>query len=222
MHTTSIDVCFQSLWRTPWNPKWHRCQNPKAPRLSIAACEQTKNIKNRTCTNAIYCTLRARKLHKMQNLKCVLAVCALTLAFLKVSMRVYALCIEHIACHLGNFTPLRVATYSICTWSLYCFFRRQCVHCNAPWDSGNSATMSFRNLHVYHGDSYGSHRICIYIAPRRSFRSSEGIPPCCQDCTPRIDEKTPRSAAGMLHPIPKASGQTSLGELSNALFWYGR
>ena len=95
-------------------------------------------------------------------------VCALTLAFLKVSMRVYGVCMEHIACHLGHFTPLRVATYSICTWSLYYFFRRLCAHYIAPWDSGNSATMSFRNLNVYHGDSYGSHRISIYTAHRRS------------------------------------------------------
>ena len=153
MHTTSIVIYIQSLWQTPWNPKWHRCQNPKAPRLSIAACGQTKIIKNRTCTNAIYCTLRAWKLHKMRNLKCILLVCALTLAFLKVSMGVYALCMEHIACHLGHFTPLRDALQSICQMSKSDFFRRLWVQYNAPWDPGNSATISFRNLHVYHGDS---------------------------------------------------------------------
>ena len=67
----------------------------------------------------------------MQNLYCAMAVCVWTLVFLKVSIRVYALCMEHIACHLGHFTPLRVATDSICTWSLYYFFRRLCVHCIA-------------------------------------------------------------------------------------------
>ena len=52
------------------------------------------------------------------------------------------------------------------------FFQRLPVQYIAPWDSGNSATMSFRNLHVYYGDSYGSHRISIYTAHRR--RKSEG------------------------------------------------
>ena len=127
-----------------------------------------KFMKIRTCTNAIYCTLRARKLHKMQILKCILAVCALTLAFLKVSIRVCGVCMEHVACQLGHSTPLRNAPQSICQRSTYYFFRRLCVQYIAPWDPGNSATMSFRNLHVYHGDSYGSHRISIYTAHRRS------------------------------------------------------
>ena len=46
--------------------------------------------------------------------KCIFAVCALTLAFLKVSIRVYGVCMEHIACHLGHFTPLRHALESVC------------------------------------------------------------------------------------------------------------
>ena len=54
---------------------------------------------------------------------------------------------EHVACHLGNSRPLRNAIQSICARSLYFFFRRLCVQCIAPWDFGNSVTMSFRNLH---------------------------------------------------------------------------
>ena len=153
MHTTSIDVCFESLWRTPWNPKWHRCQNSRAARSTMVAWEQTKILKTWPLTNALYCRLRARKLHRLQIFKCILAICAATLAFLKVSMRVCGVCMEHIACHLGHFTPLRNALQSICQRSNYDFFRRLWVQYIAPWDPGNSATMSFRNLHVYHGDS---------------------------------------------------------------------
>ena len=155
MHTTSIDVCFKSLWRTPWNPKWHHCQNPKAARSTMVAWEQTNILKKWSLTNALYCRLRARKLHRLQISKCILAICAATLAFLKVAMRVCGVCMEHIACHLGHFTPLRDALQSICQRSKYYFFRRLCVQYTsiAPWDPGNSATMSFRNLHVYHGDS---------------------------------------------------------------------
>ena len=101
------------------------------------------------------------------SLKCILWVCAFALAFLKVSIRVCGVCMEHIACHLGHFTPLRNAIQSICQRSKYCFFQRLCVQYIAPWDSGNSATMSFRNLHVHHMDPYGSHKISIYIAYRR-------------------------------------------------------
>ena len=131
--------------------------------------EQMKFMKIRTCTNAIYYTLRAWKLHNMQNSKCILSVCALTLAFFKVSMRVYGVCMEPIACHLGHFTPLRHTLQSICTNSIFHNFGLLCVQYIAPWDSGNSATMSFRNLHVYHGDSYGSHILSIYTAHRRSI-----------------------------------------------------
>ena len=46
---------------------------------------------------------------KIQKLYCTMAVCVWTLAFLKVSIRVYVLCMEHIACHLCHFTPLRNA-----------------------------------------------------------------------------------------------------------------
>ena len=105
----------------------------------------------------------------MRNLKCILLVCALTLAFLKVSMRVCGVCMEHIACHLGHFTPLRDALQSICQRSTDFFVRQLWVQYIAPWDFGNSATMSLRNLHVYHGGSYGSHRISIYTAHRRSL-----------------------------------------------------
>ena len=112
----------------------------------------------------------------MRILKCILLVCALTLAFLKVSMRVYGVCMEHIACHLGHFTPLRHTLQSICTNSIFHNFGLLCVQYIAPWDSGNSATMSFRNLHVYHGGSYGSHRIAIYTAHRRSFGSVRCFP----------------------------------------------
>ena len=153
MHSTSIDVCFQSPWRIPWIPKWHHCQNSKAARSTMVAWEQTKFLKKWPLTNALYCRLRARKLHRLQFLKCILAICAATLAFLKVAMRVCGVCMEHIACHLGHFTPLRDALQSICQRSKYYFFRRLCVQYIAPWDPGNSATMSFRNLHVYHGDS---------------------------------------------------------------------
>ena len=134
----------------------------------MIACEQTKIMKVWTCTNAIYCTLRAWKLHKMQNLYCTMDVCVWTLAFLKVSIRVYVLCMEHIACHLGTNTPLRDAIESICTYSnLYNFGLLWAKHI-AIWDSGNSVTMSFRNLHVHHMDPYGSYKFAIYIAYRRS------------------------------------------------------
>ena len=112
---------------------------------------------------------QSMKITRNAKFKCILAVCIWTLAFLKVSIRVYGVCMEHIECHLGHFTPVRNTIHSICARSLYCVFRRLCVRCIAPWDSGNSATMSFRNLHVYHGDSYGSHRISIYTAHRRSI-----------------------------------------------------
>ena len=107
----------------------------------------------------------------MPRIRCILALCIWTLAFLKVSIRVYGVRMEHVACHLlvGNFTTLRNAIQSICTRSLYFCFWRLCVRCVASWDSGNSANMSFRNLDVYHGDSYGSHRISIYTAHRRSI-----------------------------------------------------
>ena len=153
MHTTSIDIYIQSLSRIPWIPKWHSCQNSTAIRLTIVAWEQTKILKKWPLTNAFYCSLRAWTLHRMQILKCILAVCTLTLAFLKVSIRVCGVCMEHIACHLGHFTPLRNATQSICQRSKSVLFQRPCVQYIAPWDPGNSATMSFRNLHVYHGDS---------------------------------------------------------------------
>ena len=99
---------------------------------------------------------------------CIFAVCALTLAFLKVSIRVCGVCMEHVACPFGHFTPLRNAIQSICQRSKSYVFLRLCVQYIAPWDSGNSATMSFRNLHVYYGGSYGSHNIAIYIGHRRS------------------------------------------------------
>ena len=153
MHSTSIDIHFQSLWRVPWIPKWHSCQNSKAAQPTMIAWEQTKIMKKWPLTNALYCRPRAWKLDRMRILKCIFSVCALTLAFLKVSLRVYGVCMEHIACHLGHFTPLRDALQSICQRSKYDFFRRLCVQYIAPWDPGNSATMSFRNLHVYHGDS---------------------------------------------------------------------
>ena len=127
-------------------------------------------------TNALYCKLRAWKLHRMQISKCIFAVCALTLAFHKVSVRVCGVCMEHIACHLGHFTPLRDALQSICQRSKYDFFRCLWVQYNAPWDPGNSATMSFRNLHVYHGDSYGSHRISIHTAHRRRLPNFQHFP----------------------------------------------
>ena len=153
MHSTSRDIYIQSLWRIPWIPKWHRCQHSKAARSTMVAWEQTKIIKKWPLTNALYCTLRAWKIHRLQFSKCIPAEYALTLAFLKVLIRIYGVCMEHVACHLGNFTSFRNAMQSICTRSLYCFFRRLCEGSMAPWDSGNSATMSFRNLHVYHGDS---------------------------------------------------------------------
>ena len=153
MHSTSIDIYIQSLWRIPWIPKWHRCQNSRATRSTMVAWEQTKILKKWLLTNALYCRLRARKLHRLQISKCIPAVCALTSAFLKVSMRVRRVCMEHIACHLGHFTSLRDALQSICQRSKSDFVRRLCIQYIAPWDSGNSATMSFRNMHVYHGDS---------------------------------------------------------------------
>ena len=128
-----------------------------------------KLFKKWMCTNAIYCTLRAWTLHNMRILKCILLVCALTVAFLKVSMRVYGVCMEHFACHLGHFTPLRHTLQSICTNSIFHNFGLLCVQYIAPWDSGNSATMSFKNLHVYHGETYRSHRISTYNAHRRSI-----------------------------------------------------
>ena len=172
MHCTSIDVCFQSLWRIPWIPKWHRCQNSKAARSTMVAWEQTKILKTWPLTNALYCSLRAWHVHRMHISKCIFAVCALTLAFLKVSIRVCGVCMEHIACHLGHFTPLRNALQSICQRSKYYVFRRLCVQYIAPWDSGNSATMSLRNLHVYYGGSYVPHNIAIYIQPVAHRRSS--------------------------------------------------
>ena len=45
MHTTSIDTYIQSLWRMPWIPKWHSCQNSKAKRPIAIASEQTKIMK---------------------------------------------------------------------------------------------------------------------------------------------------------------------------------
>ena len=149
MHTTSKDIYIQSLWRIPWIPKWHSCQNPKAPRPIVIAWEQTKSMQKWPLTNALYCSHRAWKLHRMRILKCIFSVCALTLAFLKVSMRVRGVCMEHIACHLGHFTPLRDALQSICQRSTYYFFRRLWVQYVAPWDFGNPATMSLRSLHVY-------------------------------------------------------------------------
>ena len=168
MHSTSIDIYIQSLWRIPWIPKGHRCQNSKAARSTMVARGQTKILKKMTSDKRyVYCSFRARKLHRLQILKCILVACAATLAFLKVAMRVCGVCMEHIACHLGHFTPLRDALQSICQRSEYYFLRCLCVQYIAPWDPGNSATMSFRNLHVYHGDPQGSHRISIYTAHRR-------------------------------------------------------
>ena len=126
MHTTSIDIYIQSLCRIPWIPKWHSCQNSKAARLTMIAREQTKLMKKILLINALYCSLRAWKLHRMQLLKCIFAVCALTLAFLKVSIRVCRVCMEHIACHLGHFTPLRNAIQSICQRSTSVFSAAVC------------------------------------------------------------------------------------------------
>ena len=67
MHTTSIDIYIQSLWRIPWIPKWHSCQNPKAPRLIMIAWEQMTFMKKWPLTNAFCCSLRAWTLHRMQN-----------------------------------------------------------------------------------------------------------------------------------------------------------
>ena len=169
MHATSIDIYIQSLWRTPWIPKWHSCQNSKAARPTMIAWEQTKHLKKWPLTNELYCRLRAWQLHRMQISKCILAVCTLTLAFLKVSIRVCGVCMEHIACHLAHFTPLRNARQSICQRSILQFVGLLSVQYIAPWDFGNSATMSLRNLHVHYGGSYVSHNIAIYTAHRRSI-----------------------------------------------------
>ena len=66
MHTTSIDIYIQSLWRIPWIPRWHSCQKSKASRLTMIAWEQSKIMKKWPLTNALYCRLRAWQLHRMQ------------------------------------------------------------------------------------------------------------------------------------------------------------
>ena len=92
--------------------------------------------------------------NRMQIFKCVLAVCALTLAFLKVSIRVCCVCMEHIACHWSHCTPpQKRVTVHLSEVYIICFSAAVCTI------SGD------------YGDSYGSHRISIYIAQRRSITS---------------------------------------------------
>ena len=62
-------------------------------------------------------------------------------------------------------------------------------------------------LHVSHRDSYGSHRISIYIAHRRSFGLVRHSPQVPGLHAQEIDEKMTRQAAGMFAPPnPQASG----------------
>ena len=122
-----------------------------------------------TSDKCVILQAQSMKITQNSNFNCIFAVCALTLAFLKVSIRVCGVCMEHIACHLGHFTPLRNAIQSICQRSFFQFVGLLCVQYIAPWDSGNSATMSLRNLHVHYGGSYVPHNIAIYIAHRRNM-----------------------------------------------------
>ena len=161
-------------------PKWHSCQNSKAPRLTMIAWEQTKSMKKWPLTNALYCSLRAWNM--TQNVIFKMYLCCLCIDFsvsqsIDKSMR----CVYGTYCmSLRSFyTPQGRITVQLSKVKIICF-RRLCVRYIAPWDSGNSATMSFRNLHVYHGDSYGSHRISIYTAHRRSIYIYiyKGFAPC--------------------------------------------
>ena len=108
----------------------------------------------------------------MRILKCILAVCALTLAFLKVSIRVcgvygtYCMSLgsfyaprERITVHLSE-GKIIFCSVAVCTISggcsevyIICFSAAVCT------------------ISEDYGDSYGSHRISIYIAQRRSITS---------------------------------------------------
>ena len=61
-----------------------------------------------------------------------------------------------------------------------------------------------------------------YTLHIEEVRSSEGIPPGFQDCMLRTYEKTPRSAAGMLHPPSQGLRSPDWESCLMFCFVYGR
>ena len=80
VHTTSIDIYIQSLWRIQWIPKWHTCQNSKATWLTMTAWEQTRILQKWTLTNALYCRHRASNITecKFKHVSLLSACCLYT------------------------------------------------------------------------------------------------------------------------------------------------
>ena len=71
---------------------------------SVRADQSSEKVTSDKC---VILQAQSTKITQIVILKVTLVACAAILAFLKVAMRVCGVCMEHIACHLGHFTPLR-------------------------------------------------------------------------------------------------------------------